>query len=124
MLTIHTMLSKRIPEMEIDKAEANALATAVAEVNKFYNVPMSPELMAWTGLFMCAGSIYGPRFAAIKMRRAFEAGMVEPGPNAPEAEAARPASRQGKPDPFRKPEEPLKPDPFTQLGLHMSGETH
>jgi hypothetical protein len=51
-----------IEQFELDPAESKELAEAIARVQVFYpNAVMSPLVMAWTGLFITTGKIYGPR---------------------------------------------------------------
>jgi len=60
------------PELALEKGEADALAQAISEVEKFYSVSLSPETRAWLGLAGTAAMIYGPRAYMIQKRRRSE----------------------------------------------------
>jgi hypothetical protein len=74
--SIHFMLSKwiGIQELEIEDSEAEKLAAAILRVNKLYGDKVIPEsVLAWGGLLMTCGAVYGPRFAAHGLRVKAEA---------------------------------------------------
>lgn len=55
-----------LPELRINDDEAKRLASALAEVNRHYQLPViSPKHMALATLAWTAGSIYVPRALAI-----------------------------------------------------------
>lgn len=49
------------PLLKVDEAEAKAVAEAVAEVAKHYNVAPDPKTQAWINLALIVGTVYGPR---------------------------------------------------------------
>lgn len=61
-----------IEELALDHKESQLLAESVAEVQSFYGNTLDPKIVAWVGLIGVAGSIYGPRVAAFKLRKAME----------------------------------------------------
>lgn len=59
----------KVEELELSEPEAKQLGEAVARVNALYGNYMIPEkTAAWINLTMAAGSIYGPRMMAHKLR--------------------------------------------------------
>lgn len=59
-----------LPELELEKREAKALAEAIAEVSKHYNIPgIDPKMAAVVSLIIVAGQIYVPRGFAIVNRK-------------------------------------------------------
>jgi hypothetical protein len=70
------MFSKWIgmAELELDEKEAEKLAAAMLRVNKLYGDRVIPEsILAWGGLAMTCGAIYGPRYMAHGLRMRTEA---------------------------------------------------
>lgn len=61
-----------VDELALDRTESKLLAESVAEVQSFYGNTLDPKIVAWVGLIGVAGSIYGPRIAAIKLRKTLE----------------------------------------------------
>lgn len=57
-------------ELNIDDDESKTLAAAVAGVAAHYNVTANPKTVAWVNLATALGMVYGPRVAAIRLRRA------------------------------------------------------
>jgi hypothetical protein len=62
-----------VPELEMEKAESDQLARAVINVNRHYDTVVSAKSMDWIRLFMVVGGLYGPRLAALRMRKMAEA---------------------------------------------------
>jgi hypothetical protein len=60
-------------ELALDKAEGDQLARAVINVNRHYDTVISAKAMDWTRLLMVVGGLYGPRLAALRMRKMAEA---------------------------------------------------
>lgn len=58
------------PVFNLSEDEAKALAKAVAEVSKHYNVVVNPKTTALIQLVGTAGMIYFPRILHIRMERA------------------------------------------------------
>ena len=82
------MLAKmaKVPELELDKAEANLLAQAAAKVAEHYDFlggALSERTAAWLGLGQAAALVYGPRIIA---RRASSKKPVSDAPGAPAAD--------------------------------------
>lgn len=71
---MHTMVAgfADIPEIEISKEESALMAEAIAEVASHYNATLDPKAMAWFGFAGAMGAVYGPRVAAIRLRKAME----------------------------------------------------
>lgn len=61
-----------VPELEISKDESKAMAEAIAEVASHYNATLDPKVMAWVGFAGAMGAVYGPRVAAIRLRKSME----------------------------------------------------
>jgi crotonobetainyl-CoA:carnitine CoA-transferase CaiB-like acyl-CoA transferase len=70
----------KAPEFEIEQAEAERLAVAVAKVNEAYDFVISPQVAAWGNLIMVCGGIYGPRIMAAMNNRSKKPVRVMPGP--------------------------------------------
>lgn len=58
-----------VEEMALDKEEAKQLAEGIGNVAQHYAVEVNPKVLAWAGLAGVIGAIYGPRFAAIRMKK-------------------------------------------------------
>lgn len=67
LFSVHGLLAgiSQTPELALDQAEADALASAAAEVAQHYPVIADDKTLAWSNLAMTAGMIYGPRAFAI-----------------------------------------------------------
>lgn len=62
-----------VQELVIDENEGDQMAKAILRVNALYNDFVIPEtVLAWGGLLMATGGVYGPRIAAYNMRKAEE----------------------------------------------------
>jgi hypothetical protein len=74
LLAIHIGIAKiaSAPEFELDRKEAEKLSIAMTAVAAHYNVVVDPKWIAWAGLMGVMGSIYAPRFVAIKARKSME----------------------------------------------------
>lgn len=71
LMGLHSMGAafSKIPELELSEKEAKILGDSIQTVNDLYGGYMIPEkAQAWMNLAMAAGSIYGPRFMAHKIR--------------------------------------------------------
>lgn len=68
---MHGMLAgfTGVAEMEIDEGESKIMASAVAGVAAHYNVSADPKTVAWVNLASALGMIYGPRIAAVRLRK-------------------------------------------------------
>ena len=51
------------PLIEINKSEAEKLASALANVAKHYDFKVNPAVMAWVQLIGVGAAVYGPRIA-------------------------------------------------------------
>lgn len=59
-----------VEEFALDPEESKELATSIARVQAFYpNSILSPMAMAWTGLFVTAGKVYGTRVIAYTAKK-------------------------------------------------------
>lgn len=75
LLSVHFGLSAVLstPEMALDGDEATKLASAAEKVSRHYDIPGLPEKMIdWSNMLIVIAMVYGPRFAAIRMRKAEE----------------------------------------------------
>lgn len=75
-MTTHSLAASAlaIRELELEEDAANKLATASAEVLKFYDVPeAAPKTIAWVNLAQVVAFVYGARLFAYKARKAEEA---------------------------------------------------
>lgn len=63
----------KVPELEIDSADAKRIAQAWNNVQTEYSfAALDPKTTAWTNLIFACGAVYGPRIMAAKIRRAME----------------------------------------------------
>jgi hypothetical protein len=61
----------KVPELELTEGEAKKLGDAAQAVMSYYTDAEIPEeVMLWSNLVMAAGTVYGPRFVAYKIRTA------------------------------------------------------
>lgn len=57
------------PELELADEEAKKIAEGIQRVQKLYNYNwISDEAAAWGNLIFALGSVYGPRYMAIRLR--------------------------------------------------------
>jgi len=71
LLSTHAMLAAltKVEEIEIGQDEAERLGAAIARVQALYTDKILPEkVLAWGQLIMVAGSIYGPRIVASRLK--------------------------------------------------------
>lgn len=74
------------PEMMLDPTEAEAMAKAVAAVGRHYPAfQMSEKAADWGNLIVLACGVYGPRFMAVRNRKA----ATRPTPQAAQPQAPR-----------------------------------
>lgn len=79
LLSLHKMIAVKIPEMELEKAEADLLAEGVARVERHYPVVsgiLTGKVADHVALATALATVYGTRIAAIKMRRDAERATV------------------------------------------------
>jgi hypothetical protein len=57
------------PEFMIEQAEAKLMSEAMENVAKHYPVRASEKAIAWTNFAMIASMVYGPRIAAVTLKR-------------------------------------------------------
>lgn len=71
LLSIHAAASTafRVPEIALDKNEAEMLAKALVELEAQYPTQVDPRVLAWLNLAGVAGMIYGSRVFAYRMRK-------------------------------------------------------
>jgi hypothetical protein len=83
LMSCHVMLAAitKTPELELTEEESKRIGAAVARVNEeFGGVVVSPKTAALINLAMAAGSVYGPRFVAINVRKRTERSTKHPQP--------------------------------------------
>jgi len=75
LYSIHLMGAEicKLPELELDKAEADKLGDAIKNVGQYYGAVLDPKKVAIFHLCVIAGGIYGTRFFAIRNRLKIEA---------------------------------------------------
>jgi hypothetical protein len=96
LLNIHSTLAAltRIPEFGLEEKEAEQLARSVAQVSRHYNVPaVAPYIIDHVNLVIALCAIYGPRYAAYKIRTARGVGP-EPSSNGITIDDPQTAARQ------------------------------
>lgn len=71
LFSLHLMASNwlKVDELALDKEEADLLATSIDEVQRFYNVQTSAEVLLWMGVIGTCITVYGPRAGAIIARK-------------------------------------------------------
>lgn len=74
LVNVHALLAgmTQIPEIAIDREQAEVLASAASEVMQYYDFGMNAEQQAWVNLMMVAGSIYGSMVFTYKIRKSQE----------------------------------------------------
>ncbi len=76
LLGLHSMAAAftKVEELELSEKEAKLLSDNIAAVNELYGGIVVPEkVQAWLNLTFAAGSVYGPRIVAHKLRMKKEA---------------------------------------------------
>jgi hypothetical protein len=67
-----------IEELILDPKESEELSKAIARVQAFYPTSiLSPIAMAWTGLIVTAGKVYGTRVIAYTTKKKKKPHVVE-----------------------------------------------
>jgi hypothetical protein len=61
-----------IPEIELEKDDAELLANATVPVLEQFDFAPDPRFVAVFGLVMATGKVYGPKVISYKMRTAAE----------------------------------------------------
>ena len=72
LLSTHMMLAAfmHVEELELDESEAKRLGDAVNKVQALYDMPIiDPKVMAWINLGLVGCGVYGPRYAAFRIRK-------------------------------------------------------
>jgi hypothetical protein len=78
-----------VEEFALDPSESKELADAIARVQAFYpNSVLSPVAMAWTGLFVTGGKVYGTRIIAYTAKKKKKPSLVTEIPLPPGTAAA------------------------------------
>lgn len=62
----------KIPELELDEAEAKKLSDATANLAKHYNIAVSQKTLDWTNFVTALSGVYGPRIFVIASRKRAE----------------------------------------------------
>lgn len=86
--------------MRLEKAEADQLAGAVADVAELYDIPaVSPEVIAWGNLIQTIGFVYGTRIMAARFARQAQQ-KAQPRPDARNSQGStQPATNAPRPEP-------------------------
>jgi hypothetical protein len=59
----------KVEELEIDEAEAKALAKALLNLQQCYpSIDIPAHVMAWVGMAAACGRVYAPRVGAYRLR--------------------------------------------------------
>jgi hypothetical protein len=101
-----------VPELEINKTQAEQYADSLKQVMKHYQTTIDPKKLAWVQLIFTMGGIYGPMIPAIRARKAKEP-VVAPKPN-----VVSPKPQQAPTPIDRKPEPQKTGKPWTELTPH------
>ena len=75
LASVHFMLATltKVPELNLEEAEARKLAEAIAKVNAHYGGFVLPEkYLVWANFTIALGTVYGPRIVAYSNRVASE----------------------------------------------------
>jgi len=74
LLSVHTMAASffAVPELDIEKSEANNLANAIKSVADHYDVKASEKSLAWANLVSVTAMVYGTRMFAYRARKSME----------------------------------------------------
>ncbi len=74
LLVLHAGVAgiSKTPELVIDNAESDLLAGATVNLLDQFDITPDPKTQAAIALVVAAGTVYGPRVVAIKMRAASE----------------------------------------------------
>jgi len=68
----------KVEELQIDESEGKALSDSILRVSELYEIPLpSEKIMAWVMLAKTCGDVYGPRVAAVALRRSRKPKVVE-----------------------------------------------
>jgi len=72
LLSVHEMLAvlTRVPELSLDKDDADRLAVAATNVGRHYNIEAAQKTIDWTNLSMCVAQIYGAKLLLYRMNKA------------------------------------------------------
>lgn len=91
LVNAHSMIASatKIEELTLEQSQGEALAQAIANVQRHYNVMVDPKTVDWIMLAQVSAIIYGPKIAAIRKRRKAE---KEEGGQAPQGFGATPAN--------------------------------
>lgn len=83
LFNLHAMVAAAtgFDKLALNNEEANSLAKAVNNVQQFYPTHISAKSLAWTNLFMVAGTVYGSRAVAIWADQKAEATQPAKGPD-------------------------------------------
>jgi len=58
----------RVPELELDKDDAEKLARGITNVGRHYELQAAQKTIDWTNLAMVAATIYGAKLMLIRHR--------------------------------------------------------
>jgi hypothetical protein len=94
----------KVPELELEKEEAEKLTANALEVAKLYsNIEADPKTIAWINLAFCAGQIYGPRVVAYRIRKSQERRVHQPQPQPQQQQRPQENVVMFSPDTFAAP---------------------
>jgi hypothetical protein len=92
LLSLHMMLAAwtKTPELTLEPEEAEKLGKAIDRVQRLYNrAILSEETSAWVNLIFACGTIYGPRYVALRNQKKRKPSIVDiPSPRTVEERAA------------------------------------
>ena len=72
LYSLHAMAASFIaPELALDQDESRQLSLAIMAVNDHYGKVIDTKISAWVGLIAVCGKIYGPRIAALTIRKKY-----------------------------------------------------
>lgn len=110
LISSHAMMAGAfdMPELKLDKDDANNLAVPITKVAALYDLKVDPRLEAYGMLIIAIAGVYGPKVGAIYERmRAEHARNVSPRPSGPQSVGV--PTRTIQPVPVATPPKPAAP---------------
>jgi hypothetical protein len=109
---VHALLSAtlKIPELALDPKEGQHLASALANLQRYYPVHVTEKALAWGNVFSALGLVYGTRFAAMRVRMASERKNAQAPGNVIRPQAFQPRATVQMPQPQSAQSEVMTPD--------------
>jgi hypothetical protein len=112
LFSLHTMgaVLLKTPELEISEQEAKKLNDGITDVARYYtDAELPPKVQAWLNLLMVAGTVYGPRVIAIKIRSKNNRPKIIPGTTVSQGATSNRDNGSPKVTPISQPAQTVKP---------------